>query len=523
MPLSDAPTASPQHRVSIRPGVGILSVLRHLNYKPWFALAEFVDNSVQSYLQNRLRLEELHGKDFRLKVEIEIERSDETRIKIRDNAAGIATADYARAFRPAELPNDRTGLAEFGMGMKSAACWFAPRWTVRTTALGEDVQRTISLDIATIVRDAIEELDVVGGIFTAAVNAHFTEITLIDPYDKLQTKTGGKIKDHLASIYRIFLREGTMELWFNREPLSYEIPKTLTAPYYKTPTEAPRQWQREFSFDFGLGLKASGFAALREVASTSTAGFALFRRKRLIEGSLDEPYRPEFIFGTGNSYRKQRLIGEIHLEGFEVSHTKDGFQWDDHEQPFLELLYDELENEESALCFRRRRATARVSPSVNFKVLRLRKPAPASPRRFRRKLRAFWSSRVQHSPFLSRFPKSAPPDQSASSRVIEVDHRGAKWRITIELAMDPAVEDWLTITDKSPSGGGPREITVRMSLVHPFMQQFCRTDSSEIEALARVAAALGLAEITARDAGVPQYGTIRRNLNQLLREAFSKP
>jgi len=37
--------------------------------------------------------------------------------------------------------------------------------------------------------------------------------------------------------------------------------------------------------------------------------------------------RPEFIFGTGNSYRRQRLIGEIHLEGFEVSHTKDGFQW----------------------------------------------------------------------------------------------------------------------------------------------------------------------------------------------------
>src|SRR5580704_13295916 len=108
MPLSDAKSDLQQRRVSIRPGVGILSVLRHLNYKPWFAMAEFVDNSLQSFLQNREQLQKLHGKDYCLKVEIEIERSDETRIRIRDNAAGIASIDYARAFRPAELPNIRT-------------------------------------------------------------------------------------------------------------------------------------------------------------------------------------------------------------------------------------------------------------------------------------------------------------------------------------------------------------------------------------------------------------------------------
>lgn len=519
MPLSEAKSAPLQHRVSIRPGVGILSVLRHLNYKAWFAMAEFVDNSLQSYLQNREKLEQLHGKEFRLRVEIEVERTDEVRIRIRDNAAGIATADYARAFRPAELPSDRTGLSEFGMGMKSAACWFAPQWKVRTSALGEPIEKTITLDIDTIVRGAIEELDVVEA--PAAANDHFTEITLIDPYDKLQTKTGSKIKDHLASIYRIFLREGTMELWFNREQLSYEIPKILTAPYYKTPTEAPRQWQREFSFDFGLGLKASGFAALREVASTSTAGFALFRRKRLIEGSLDEPYRPEFIFGTGNSYRRQRLIGEIHLEGFNVSHTKDGFQWDDHEQPFLELLYAELENEAMPLLSQAEGYRARVAQR-ELKV-EAEKASARVAETLQKEVPRVLEQQSSAQPFIERLPESVPPDQSASSRVIEVDHRGAKWRITIELAMDPAIEDWLTITDKPPLRGGPREITVRMSLVHPFMRQFCRTDSSEIEALARVAAALGLAEITARDAGVPQYGTIRRNLNQLLREAFSKP
>jgi hypothetical protein len=518
-PPSNAATTSPPRRVSIRPGVGMLSVLRHMNYKPWFAMAEFVDNAVQSYLQNRERLEALHGTAFRLKVEIEIDRSDETRIIIRDNAAGIATVDYARAFRPAELPANRTGLSEFGMGMKSAACWFAPRWSARTTALGEDVERTVSLDIETIVRDDIDELDVAE--IPAALTNHFTELSLFDPYDKLQTKTGGKIKDHLASIYRIFLRDGMMELWFNREQLSYEIPKVLVAPYYKTPNEPPQRWYMEFDFDFGDDLKATGFAALREVASTSTAGFALFRRNRLIEGSLDEPYRPEFIFGTSNSYRKQRLIGEIHLHGFEVSHTKDGFKWDDHEQPFLELLYEHLENDEDHLLlqaegFRARAAQRELKAEAEKASTRVAET-------MQKEVPRILEEQTETEPTLEPLPEEIAPDISASSRVIEVEHRGTSWRITIELAMDPAIQDWLAISDKPQTNTNPREITVRMSLVHPFMQQYCRAESSEIEALARVAAAFGLAEITARDSGVPQYGTIRRNVNQLLREALCKP
>src|SRR5437879_5045903 len=116
--------------VSIRPGVRVLSVLRHLNYKPWFALAEFVDNSVQSYLDYRKELHRVEGSDFGLRVTIRIENEDGGSITIRDNAAGIHEEDYARAFRAAEIPADVSGLAEFGMGMKSASCWFAPLWTV---------------------------------------------------------------------------------------------------------------------------------------------------------------------------------------------------------------------------------------------------------------------------------------------------------------------------------------------------------------------------------------------------------
>ncbi len=121
--------------VNIRPGVSILSVLRHLNYKTWFALAEFVDNAVQSYRSSRTELEALHGDGFKLQVRIDIDATRPARISIKDNAAGIARAEFPRAFRPAAIPTNRSGLSEFGMGMKSTACWFAPRWSVRRRRL----------------------------------------------------------------------------------------------------------------------------------------------------------------------------------------------------------------------------------------------------------------------------------------------------------------------------------------------------------------------------------------------------
>ena len=109
--------------VDIRPGVSVLSVLRHLNYRPWFAIAEFVDNAVQKLpSQPNGVSRELTAPVPKLRVTIELQDGF-SRLLIRDNAAGIAASDYARAFRPAAVPRDRSGLSEFGMGMKSAACW----------------------------------------------------------------------------------------------------------------------------------------------------------------------------------------------------------------------------------------------------------------------------------------------------------------------------------------------------------------------------------------------------------------
>jgi hypothetical protein len=124
-------------------------------------------------------------------------------------------------------------------------------------------------------------------------------------------------------------------------------------------------------------------------------------------------------------------------------------------------------------------------------------------------------------------PQTLPPAAEAiSSRQIEVTLRDCKWKIILELSNDPAISDWVSISDKPSTqnqNNQVRQIGVRLSLAHPFMERFSGTAPDQIEPLLRLAAAICLAEIVARDSGVSQAGTVRRNINELLRDALSKP
>lgn len=515
--MSNRVAAKPPSKVSIRPGVSILSVLRHLNYKPWFALAEFVDNSLQSYLDNKAALEALHGKDFRLRVRIDVEAAPTPRISIKDNAAGISHSQFPRAFRPAAIPTNRTGLSEFGMGMKSAACWFSPHWHVRTQALGELVERTVRFDIDRIVNDQIEELEI--GEVRAETAGHFTEIVMDNLHHMPVKKTLGKIKEHLTDIFRVFIREQILELKFGDETLLYQEPPVLVAPYDREPAAGPRQWKKEISFDLGDGMVVSGFAALRDPGNYARAGFGLFRRRRLIEGSGEEGYRPSLIFGQPGSFRSLRLFGELHLEGFEISHTKDGFRWDENEQPFLELLKEHLDSAELPLL-----KQADAFRALESRADRARAAEQAITRTADVMQRGLPDvlPKVADAPPIETPTEALAPQSTLVARELEIDFRGEHWVIKIQLTDEVAESQWLLVSDQSPTSGN-RVIELRVSLAHPFMVRFAQTNPDDVEALLRMAAGLGLAETLARQAGHRFAGTIRRNLNDILREALSLP
>ena len=517
--------------VNIQPDVGVLSVLPHLNYRHWYALAEFVDNSLESYLRCQADIKEVDGNHTRLSVEVTIDSSDPGVISVRDNAAGIYQHEYQRAFRLAEPPPHRGGLSEFGMGMKSAACWFGRSFFVRSSALGEAVERTVVFDIDRIVQTKSPNLPV--EMRPVPAEDHFTEIVISQLHHPPQTRTITKIKDHLASIYRVFIKQGVLEIRFRSagidEILSYTEPDILTAP----PAESlvrrydlertPHEWRKDIDFDLGGGMKVTGFAALRKRASTARAGFALFRRQRLIEGSREDSYRPQEIFGASTTAPYQRLFGELHLEGFEVSHTKDGFQWDENEEPFLELLKEHLNTTPLPLIDQARDAlygTIRNVEPTSFDEV-VNEAVKDTGEIIRTAGTRTIGRQIQAGPELEPPPTILPTASESWKEEFELELSWTKWRVTVEITLDSAVSDWIRVFDTVDDADQVRQLGVSLSLSHPFMERFVGPDHDRIKPFVRLAAAIGLAEFTAREAGGVLAGEMRRNINQLLRDALS--
>ncbi len=501
-----------QSKVNIQPGISVLSVLKHLNYKPWYAVAEFVDNSIQSFIDNNANID-----DKKLDVRIDIDASPPGRISIRDNAAGISIADFPRAFRPAALPPDRSGLSEFGMGMKSAACWFAPRWSVRTSVMGDPLSREVFFDIEKIVHDEIEELTIQER--PENPDHHFTEIVLEDVFRVPVKKTISKLKQHLADIYRVHIRNKSLNLYINGERLDYATPEILNAPYFNKEDGPNIKWVKDINFDFGDGLSVRGFVAIRAKGNTSKAGLALFRRGRVIQGSGDEGYRPPEIFGSSNSYRYQRLFGELHLSGFEVSHTKDGFRWDENEQPFLQILKEHLDSPEMPLL---RQAEGHRARAPKDKLNLISKAATDRTSKALEDRLPNTFPAISETPSDENITNPLDGEHNIATRFFELEFNQKNWRIEITISDDPSESQWLVLSDSGKNSEDPRRIHICVSINHPFMVRFAQSDSEDLEAVLRIAASLAMAEVTARDSGVRSAGTIRRNVNKILKEVFSK-
>lgn len=517
VPPPVAPAAPQTHTIDIRPQVGMYAAFSRLNYKPWFALAEFLDNSIQSFLSNRSELE-AEGQSGPLVIDLNL---DDNELSVLDRAGGIALKDFQRAFSPASPPADATGLSEFGLGMKAAACWFASRWSVRTSALGEAVVRTVSFDIPRISREGVENLPI--ETETARESDHYTLVTMKDLRVHPRGRTLTKIREHLSSIYRVLTSEGVVVIRLTAagrsEELVYEPPALLEAPYHRTPNAAPILWRQEFEVDLD-DRKVTGWAGVMRTGSHARAGFSVFRRRRLIEGSIGETYKPQMIFGSPNSFASQRVVGEIFVEGFEVTHTKDGIQWGPHEDEVLESIHRQINSPRMPLLdqadgYRSRRAASSLPKGFGVDALAATAEALSQP------AAAEALQVVPTGPEADAPEQSPAPKPSIGAAVLQqktftvpVVRDGRSWTVQLKLVKDAALPFFTTamvVLD------GKDVLTVEINLDHDFAVLHINDNPSALDPLVHFVAALALGERIAREQGVKNAGVVRQNANEILK------
>ena len=282
------------NKVSIATKPLVYSAFRYIENKVWNALAEYVDNAVQSFKDHIDILKNINP-NGKLRVDINIDIEQDI-ITITDNAFGITNENYDRAFELANIPLDRKGLNEFGMGMKVSSIWLSDLWTVQTKAYGESEIKTLVFDIHEVTKNQEVELPIITE--PANLSEHYTIITLTKlSQNKPRTRQIAYVKKHLASIYSKYIREGILDLVVNGELLEDTQLQCLIAPYYKTPNE--------------------------------------------------EKFRPKILSGEEGSPRYKRIFGELELEGFDVSFTKSSFQDDDEFSTFIEILKGDIDRDKS--------------------------------------------------------------------------------------------------------------------------------------------------------------------------------
>ncbi len=205
--------------------------------------------------------------------------------------------------------------------MKTAACWLGNKWTVTTKKLGDEVEHSVSVDVEKVARE--EEGSLVYSRKEKAAGEHYTIVEIVEMNRAFHGRTLGKIGDFLRSMYRSDLRAGVLSLRWRDQVLQWESMESRLLV-----SRDGKKYHKCFDFEVD-GKEVKGWVGILDRGSRADAGFSILQADRVVRGWPDA-WRPSTLYGQlqgSNDLVNQRLVGEIHLDGFEVSHTKDDILW----------------------------------------------------------------------------------------------------------------------------------------------------------------------------------------------------
>ena len=357
--------------IDITPPVDIYKTFKNYNYRVGTAIPEFVDNSIQSFRNNEKIYNEAAKKGKVIEKSITlIFNKKEKKIIIRDSAFGMTIEDIPSAFKLKSNDGKKTGLNEFGMGLKTAAFWFGDSLKVVTKSPRSKDGFSVEMNMAQLT-SGISEIPIkVSKEYINRWGLNNGTVIIISDIDRNRDLSNTQLKkvvQTLASKYRRDVLNGNIEFrTYSIEAngdtidLNYWIRTSKKKIMEKKDIhsgevlrfEPTKRWQDEktdnghetkvaFSVEhFGDTYNVNGEFFMRAVGSRPEAGIDLFRRGRIIEEK-----NKEFIKGAG-SYEYQRINGYLELDDFPVTQAKDRIEW---EGKLFERVKEKLMNDDGII------------------------------------------------------------------------------------------------------------------------------------------------------------------------------
>ena len=400
--------------------------------------------------------------------------------------------ELSRAVRLNCPPPDTTGRCEYGMGLKTAASWFGDVWHIRTKRLGNEEEYSVTFNVSELEKNGNTEIYVESK--KAPIDQHYTIIIIEKLHKTMKARTKGRIKDQLASMFRQDLRLKEIDIAWNGQPLEFNEPPIFVEEHNDG---TKTKWKKEVSFEVqpdgdSAKLKVHGWVGIRLPGSIRDGGIVLLRRNRVIEGGPELGYRPEEIFGSGNTYRKQRLIGELNLDEWPVSHSKDKFDWSG---TLEEYFIDELKKACKDYMDKSEEYRVKDKPLTEAEMGSALQPTknivsnPDFGKDLAVELAAPTPLRTEHEVRKDLEKISAV---SRGPQIINVQMRDTQWMIEIRWQDKISSAPWMELEFPQEN-----KINIFLNSAHPFFHEYV-DDSRVLELITKLIVALALAEKISR-------------------------
>lgn len=319
-------------KVSIEATQGVYLTYKNYTYTAPQVFGEYIDNAIQSNAEHISMLKSMTP-GHKLRVDITVEwYQDPTdkvvkarSVTIQDNAAGMTADVFAHAFNLADGEMSRKGMNEFGVGMKAASAWLGNKWRIESTAVDDKITRILEVNLTEVATKQIKELDSQESIDPSKNHGTVITISELWPENVIKKSIEDDLIKNIASIYRYFIRNNEVQIFFGDQLLSFDEYTPLKAPSYKDPEGEAIEWRKEVAIDDHNGHTLSGFIGILEdgKGQTEKRGVVFTRNNRVVMGFDPNDRTVGKVFcGQVGSFKYRRVYGELEISGFSVAFGK---------------------------------------------------------------------------------------------------------------------------------------------------------------------------------------------------------